>query len=373
VTVRRKRVRASRPVPPVLPVNETSVRMALEAAGMVTWEWNLETGLIRYSDNMPGLVRGERFQPFVTVASLLPTLHPEDRDRLARALERTKTEGCPFECEYRVRMLDGKYYWILGKGKTVVMEKGKPVRVLGISQDITARKHAEEELKRRSRQLAELASKLVMVEHRERRRLADLLHEDLQQLVVGARIQVHTLLEATRGANRRRLDVLQEALGEILDLSRSITKDLAPPVFPQKDLAVTFQWLVNNILQRQGLEVSVRMSRTFKSINEIRIVLLFTAARELLLNVVKHAGVKHAELFLWQRSGGIELEVRDDGKGFDLQNLKMTDADPGFGLFSIRERAELLGGKLTIASTPGQGTRVVLALPLSATKIKGAG
>jgi signal transduction histidine kinase len=270
-------------------------------------------------------------------------------------------------------MLDGKYYWILGKGKTVVMEKGKPVRVLGISQDITARKHAEEELKRRSRQLAELASKLVMVEHRERRRLADLLHEELQQLVVGARIQVHTLLEATRGSNRRRLDVLQEALGEILDLSRSITKDLAPPVFPQKDLAVTFQWLVNNILQRQGLAVSLRMSRTFKSINEIRIVLLFTAARELLLNVVKHAGVKQAELCLRQRAGGIELEVRDKGTGFDLQTLKAVDADHGFGLFSIRERAELLGGTLAIDSAPGQGTRVVLSLPLSATKIKGAG
>lgn len=128
--------------------SEARLRMALEVAGMVTWEWDIPSGIIRYSDNLPAVVRGEAVSPYCTLEGVMQMLHPEDRQRLAQALERTRAEGSPFECEYRPRMVDGTYRWILGKGRIVVTEAGKAVRVQGVSQDITTRKQAEEEIRR---------------------------------------------------------------------------------------------------------------------------------------------------------------------------------------------------------------------------------
>ncbi len=121
--------------------------MALEAAEMVTWEWDIPTRSVRYSDNIQSIVRGAAVEPYCSLDALMPEIHPEDRERLAQALDQTSKQGIPFECEYRVHMLDGTYRWILGKGKRVILEDGKPVRVLGLSMDITERKQAEKALR----------------------------------------------------------------------------------------------------------------------------------------------------------------------------------------------------------------------------------
>jgi PAS domain S-box-containing protein len=123
------------------------LQMALEAADAVLWEWEISTRSIRYSENLRGMVRGDNVKPYSSLDELLSMIHPEDRERLVEALDRASTEGVPFECEYRVQMVDGKYRWILGKGKRVVMEGGKPVRVLGLSVDVTERKQTDEALR----------------------------------------------------------------------------------------------------------------------------------------------------------------------------------------------------------------------------------
>ena len=130
---------------------QVRLAMALEAAGMVTWEWDIPDRSIRYLDNIGAIVHGAPVEPSCSLDALMADVHPEDRVRLAQALERTSGQGDPFECEYRTRMADGTYRWILGKGKRAVMEKGKPVTVLGLSIDITERKMAEELQRHRQR------------------------------------------------------------------------------------------------------------------------------------------------------------------------------------------------------------------------------
>ena len=140
--------------------DQIRLSMALEAAGMVTWEWDISTRSIRYSDNLQAIVRGTAVEPYCSLEALMPEIHPDDREGLAKALDQASKEGTPFECEYRVHMLDGTYRWILGKGKRVVVEGGKPVRVLGLSTDITERKHAEETLKKAFDEIKELKEQL---------------------------------------------------------------------------------------------------------------------------------------------------------------------------------------------------------------------
>jgi PAS domain S-box-containing protein len=141
--------------------NQIGLAMALEAGDMVTWEWDIPTRSIRYSDNIRTIVRGSAVEPYCSLDALIPKLHPEDREGLAQALDQTCKQGTPFECEYRVHMLNGTYRWILGKGKRVVMEGDKPVRVLGLSMDITERKQREEALRESERRERERAEELA--------------------------------------------------------------------------------------------------------------------------------------------------------------------------------------------------------------------
>ncbi len=135
------------------PASDTWLRVALDAAGMTTWEWHVPLNRIRYSSNAAAVARGRNLEPYSSVDSLMQQVHPDDRGGLARAVLQTTVEGLPFQCEYRVLMLDGRYHWILGKGKIVQVEDGRPVRVLGVSQDITERKVAEHRLHRANRTL----------------------------------------------------------------------------------------------------------------------------------------------------------------------------------------------------------------------------
>lgn len=341
---------------------EGRLRMALEAAEMVTWAWDLRTNIIQYSDNISTLVAGTTIAPYCTVEGVLQTIHPEDRDGLAAALGRAMREGTPFACEYRALMQDGAYHWILGKGRIVLVEDGRPVKVLGVSQDITVRKRLEQELQMRTQQLAELAAKLTIVEHQERQRCADLLHEDLQQILAGARMLVDGVRHGA-GDQRAAVRKLDQALKQAQDVARSVTRMLFPPLSLQKDLPLALRWLAIDMGERHRLEVAVRSTTNFPAIPEPVAVLVFTAARELLLNIVKHSGTLQCRLHLRLRRDALELEVQDAGRGSERRVFGEVRADPGFGHFSIRERAELLGGRFDVASAPGRGMRVLLSVP----------
>jgi PAS domain S-box-containing protein len=246
--------------------------------------------------------------------------------------------------------------------------------VLVISRDVTERKRAEElleqrvaarttELKRRSRQLAELAAELTLAEHRERRRLVDILHDHLQQLLVAARMEADSLPMPSKQSDRKGLHQLRAILVEAFQAARGIMQELVPPIPLHHHLSDAFLWLVQNMKDRHQLEVEARIGKGLDDVPEAESVLLFTAARELLLNIVKHAGTLRARLDLRGDAGTVILEIRDEGRSFDPASLR-ADIRHGYGLFSIQERAELLGGQLALEARPGRGVRATLTLPV---------
>jgi PAS domain S-box-containing protein len=122
--------------------------LALDAAEMVTWELDLATGRLSYSDNLLRMSGRVDAAPYVTLDAFVQQLHPDDQARATAALERAVQAGEPFECDYRVRVADGSWHWLLGKGKGVAGPDGQVVQVLGVSFDITARRLAEEQAQR---------------------------------------------------------------------------------------------------------------------------------------------------------------------------------------------------------------------------------
>jgi two-component system, chemotaxis family, CheB/CheR fusion protein len=240
---------------------------------------------------------------------------------------------------------------------------GSSPRILLAIQDMTERMQAEKHLRM-------LTKELTLTEQRERKRLATELHDCLVQLLALSKIKVDQIKQQTGGS-------LVEELNEILDQSltytRTLVAQLSPPFFHDLGLPYAFKWLAEQ-MESRGLRLAVEVENGFPSVADDHATLLFQAVRELLMNVVKHAGTAHARLAMTTADGTVCVTVSDDGTGFDVAAAtalvaadEQTGRVPGFGLFSIRERMRALGGRLELVSRPGDGTVATLIMPLPLT------
>lgn len=245
--------------------------------------------------------------------------------------------------------------------------------------DITQRKRAEEALQQlnatleqqvetRTAQVQVLASTLTMAEQEERRRISQILHDDLQQQLYGIQMRLMTILTSLPANRDATLaEYTQEAytwVGDAIRLTRQLTVDLSPPVLKHEGLAEALQWIVPHMAVMNGLQVELHIRQVCPVSDENMRVLLFQSVRELLFNVVKHAGTNHAVVELDTGDAGeCVLIIQDEGRGFDVATT--ANNGTGFGLFSVRERLKLFGGQMDIQSAPGQGTRITLYAPVA--------
>ena len=249
---------------------------------------------------------------------------------------------------------------------TPLLDEQGQVRYLVMNlEDVTERQVALMALADRARQLQRLAMELSQTEERERRRLAGVLHDDLQQLLVGAKI--HLDLATGRLGSDERVDGLLQQVASLLDesvtKSRNLSHELSPPTLGQGGLVSALNWLKRQMRSQQALEVELEAEPDCEPSSEAIRIFLYNAAREMLLNVAKHAQVREASVRLRRVGAQIELIVSDAGKGFDPEQLELPHETAGMGLFSIRERSALIGGKMTAHSAPGWGSRFVLTVP----------
>lgn len=259
-----------------------------------------------------------------------------------------------------------------------------------IARDITQRKHMEgalrelnrtledrvvertEELERvcaellqRNDQFRALASRLTQAETEERRRIAQVLHDNHQQLIVAAKFRVELLQNETYSANVNEVSQqVMEILDQALEVSRSLTMDLAPPILYGAGLVVALQWLARWMDENYNLDVAVTGSLPMTRVPTEVSTLLFQAVRELLLNVIKHSGVRKATVSVTLEYNQLLITVADEGRGYDVASA--LEIPLSFGLFNIRERLGLLGGRLELISQPGHGAVSHLAIPISA-------
>jgi two-component system CheB/CheR fusion protein len=211
-----------------------------------------------------------------------------------------------------------------------------------------------------------LSAELSLAEEAERRRVAEMLHEDLQQLLVAARMQLAGLCR-TRDAAQR--EAIAREIAEILErsfkLTRSLSVELAPPVLYEHGLAAALEWLATETRKNYNIEVTVETdSAANPKAADVRIF-LFRVVRELLLNSAKHAGGSAVHITMQhRRPDKVRIIVADDGPGFDPKSIdnKRTDSQT-VGLVNIRERVSNFGGEFHINSDPKRGTRITLSLP----------
>lgn len=214
----------------------------------------------------------------------------------------------------------------------------------------------------RARQLQALAVELIEAEENERREFAHLLHDDLQQLLAAAKLQLQGVSEHL--PSEPVLKKVEQILAESIAKSRRLSHQLSPPVLHHAGLFESLQWLSGEMYRQFDLVVEMEdnLDGPLENIPLKRFV--FRAVQELLFNTVKHAGVKTARVLLAGTQSELSVTISDQGRGFDAGALDYGPERPGFGLLSIRERASYMGGCLTIDSTPGRGSCFTLRVPL---------
>lgn len=224
-----------------------------------------------------------------------------------------------------------------------------------------------EALEHRARQLQRLALELSAAEHRERERVAQVLHDHLQQILAAAKMGLgtarrHPVPDDVEALMREVDDLLSEAI----DSSRTLSYDLSPPILRQSGLGEAVRWLAREMEEKHGL--AVKMDTDIEEeVGEPLRTFLYQAIRELLFNTVKHGETHEANVVLREENGQVRTEVRDGGKGFDPAAVRRRGgADGGIGLLNIRERVSALGGDLEIESRPGGGSRFSITVPLMA-------
>lgn len=303
-------------------------------------------------------------------------VHPADLERIQAVWREALRLGQPYEAEVRLRSRADQYHWFLTIALPLMDDQGRITHWLGTSTDIEDHKRAEEQLRllnetlenrvlERTAQLRALASELTLTEQRERRRLAHLLHDHLQQLLVAAKIRLGLLRQGSDKTSAKPVTEIDELISQAIDASRSLTVELSPPVLYDRGLGSALNWLGRWMQGKHGLWVEVDADPQAEPASEAMRVLLFQIVRELLFNVVKHAGVDRAQVVMLREHHAVRIEVADQGKGFDpaVVNVSRSDGEH-FGLFSIQERLALLRGALKIESSPNGGTRVTIQAPI---------
>lgn len=232
-------------------------------------------------------------------------------------------------------------------------------------------RHLERRVAERNVRVRDLTASLVRAEQRERRRLSEIMHDELQQILYGVQLKLRLARdEVTHGRLEEAAQHLVQAetlLTRSTRVTRQLSVDLNPPILKNEGLNAILAWLQGQMKELHDLDVQIRSNGEVRIDDSDVRVLLFQVFRELLFNVAKHSGTQRATISLSEADGQVQVVVADDGKGFDAAAQQEASRDrPSVGLTSVRERVGLLGGSLDIRSNHGDGTTVTLRLPKAA-------
>jgi signal transduction histidine kinase len=229
--------------------------------------------------------------------------------------------------------------------------------------EVIERKWSERRLAEYQAKLRSLAAELALSEERERRRIAQALHDRIGQVLALIHIRIGALLEASSDSGLvRELAAVRELVSESIAETRSLTYDLSPPILYELGFEAALDWLAEWIGQQYGVAVEIDGDGRPVPLSLQWRTTLFSAVRELLVNVAKHSGSTSARVRVRRNGGRIRVSVEDTGVGMDPAK-RGKKAPEGFGLFSIRERLGSMGGEVAIASRRGKGTTVTLSVP----------
>ncbi len=261
--------------------------------------------------------------------------------------------------------LHGRVYTYITSFSGVVHD-GALQRIWGVARDITELVDLNARLLREQERLKTYARQIVTAEEKARRATAVDLHDGIGQSLVGMAMTLDVARTHSGSDVRLMLDEVRSRLREVQERTRHMISDLSPPGLYDLGLGPALQWLVVYMRGHDRLHVELDTRLREDSVRLETRILVFKLVRELLRNVVKHAGVQAARVLVRGDDGQLKVEVSDQGKGFEWQMDMFGARSGGFGLWSIADRVQEAGGQFTVDTAPGRGARFELRFALRA-------
>jgi len=285
-------------------------------------------------------------------------VHPDDLNNVLHTVSGALKSHEPFSREYRLRRQDGVYRWMFDVASPRVDGDGSFAGFIGSAVDVTDQKRAREALE-------QVSGQLIDAQEKERRRLARELHDDICQRLAMLSLKIERV---SKGWGRGQLSVadqLEQIWQQCSNLTgdvQALSHELHPSILDNLGLATAVKSFCREVSEQSGVVVEFAGKNIPDTVPREVALSLFRVVQEAVHNAIKYSGAKHFEVRLRGESDHLELEVSDEGVGFDAANRKNGG---GLGLVSMAERIYQVNGTFEVASQPNAGTRIRACVPLT--------
>ncbi len=233
---------------------------------------------------------------------------------------------------------------------------------VALQSEIEKHRKSKEEIAQHRQQLRQLTNELILTEERERRAIASDLHDQIGQSLAFIKTKILNLQgDAIFSGFHKNISAILKLLEKTISSTRSLTFEISSPVLYELGMVPALRWIAEQFKQKHDLNVKVIQRGHIGNIRIDLSVMLFKSVRELLVNTAKYSYAKLIKITTYSKGERIIIEVEDNGIGFDVAKFEATAIEEkGFGLFSIKERLEHLGGEMILYSRLNRGTKVIL-------------
>lgn len=361
-----------------LSLSEERLALTIDAVNDGLCDWNVQSGRAYFSpraQTMLGYNPGDFSDDIDCWRHLI---HPDDSTAVAEKLEEHLAGVTShYETEHRLRKKNGEYAWILTRGKVVARDKdGRALRMVGTHTDITERKTTETALRKSEEEIHTLSQRLISSSEEEKKHLAQDLHDEFGQVLTAFQIGVEML----RSHSYRDEDDFQFHCARLLKMVETLEVDLRhicdqlrPIMLEDVGLIETVRWHIKEfLLLDDSLQVNFHVHGDEQPLSRDIEIACYRILQESLNNVVKHSNASQVEVKIEFRPDMVILSIEDNGHGFSESTIRAGKRRvSGFGLLGLRERTAAVGGHLEIESNIGQGTKIIMVVPLSEVKHEG--
>jgi PAS domain S-box-containing protein len=346
--------------------SKTRLVEAQRIARLGNWDWDIVNSSLWWSDEVYLIFGIEPGKFEVTYEAFLKFVHPQDRRSVQDAVDEALSNRKPYSIDHRIIRPDKTERIVHERAEVTFDDSGRAVRMIGTVQDVTEPKQAEEKIRYGRQKLKMLAAKLELVEEQERRRIAGDLHDSIGQILAFSTRELKFLQKSLPKNLAAPVQEIAGQLDKAVQQARTLSFDLSPSILYDIGFEVAVEDLAERFSQERNIPCSFENCHSSKPLAIPVKVLLYRSIRELLINAAKHSDAANIRVSLRRAGDDIHITVEDNGKGFEVSKLDDGAEKPkGFGIFSIRERLDHIGGRFEIESAKGKGTKATLIAPLN--------
>ena len=345
--------------------SEKKLAEAQRIGNIGSWEWNLINDKISWHFDIYRILGVDLPRFGATFDSLLEYIHADDRGLVKDAVNKAIARNENFSIDHRIILPDGSEKIVHQEAKVLFNESGKATSMIGMVQDVTKRKHAEDKLKRSSEQLHNLAMHLQDVRENERKRIARDIHDELGQILSVFNLELMGVKNSLNFDQKPLGDNIEKVMkmaDNAIDSVQRISSELRPTLLDDLGLIAGIEWHTHDFERLTGIKCNIAIEKKELTLDEKLSTALFRIFQEALTNVLRHAGATRLDISMIMANGQLVLEIEDNGRGISDKEI----LDPkSFGLLGMRERLYPWKGKLSLVGKRGGGTKVLVSVPLN--------